>query len=126
MACSVTLERLQCPITRDLMEDPVIAEDGYTYERSAITRWINDNGTSPLTRIPLRVSELRPNRAVEELIDAYREQSRNPQTTVNIMFITLAKFDSYNNILDIRGATFHSKKCRCTARKSSSHTINFK
>ncbi|CAF1411909.1 unnamed protein product [Adineta ricciae] len=83
MACSVTLERLQCPITRDIMEDPVIAEDGYTYERAAITRWINDKHTSPLTRIPLRVSELRPNRAVKELIDAYREQSQNHQTATS-------------------------------------------
>ncbi|CAF1495564.1 unnamed protein product [Adineta ricciae] len=69
MACSVTLERLQCPITRDIMEDPVIAEDGYTYD--------------PLTRTPLRVSELRPNRAVKELIDAYREQSQNHQTATS-------------------------------------------
>lgn len=28
-----------CPITTEVMDDPVIAADGYTYERSAIEEW---------------------------------------------------------------------------------------
>merc|ERR1719387_2257574 len=28
-----------CPITHDAMRDPVICQDGYTYERQAITDW---------------------------------------------------------------------------------------
>lgn len=28
-----------CPITQDLMDDPVVAADGYTYERDAIQEW---------------------------------------------------------------------------------------
>lgn len=28
-----------CPITFELMIDPVIASDGHTYERSAIEKW---------------------------------------------------------------------------------------
>ncbi|CAF1554916.1 unnamed protein product, partial [Adineta ricciae] len=34
--------------------------DGHTYERSAIVRWVNEHGTSPLTRQPLNVDELQP------------------------------------------------------------------
>jgi len=30
--------------------DPVVAEDGHTYERSAITHWLVSHDTSPLTR----------------------------------------------------------------------------
>uniref|UniRef100_A0A7S2D790 U-box domain-containing protein n=1 Tax=Octactis speculum TaxID=3111310 RepID=A0A7S2D790_9STRA len=33
---------LCCPITRDLLVDPVTAADGETYERSAIERWLAD------------------------------------------------------------------------------------
>ena len=29
-----------CPITHDLIRDPVVLADGFTYERSAIERWI--------------------------------------------------------------------------------------
>eukprot|EP01087_Luapelamoeba_hula_P009768 TRINITY_DN2554_c0_g2_i1.p1 TRINITY_DN2554_c0_g2~~TRINITY_DN2554_c0_g2_i1.p1 ORF type:complete len:512 (+),score=119.30 TRINITY_DN2554_c0_g2_i1:160-1695(+) len=39
-----------CPITQDIMVDPVCAEDGYTYEREAIMQWVRSKGTSPITR----------------------------------------------------------------------------
>jgi len=32
--------QMLCPISCELMRDPVIAADGHTYERAAITRWI--------------------------------------------------------------------------------------
>ena len=38
-----------CPITGEVFQDPVMTMDGHTYERSAITRWLQDNDTSPLT-----------------------------------------------------------------------------
>ena len=43
-------ERFVCPITRDYFCDPVRAEDGFLYERAAFVKWINKDGTSPLTR----------------------------------------------------------------------------
>lgn len=44
------LERLTCPITQSLFRNPVIASDGHTYDRSAITEWHAQNPTSPITR----------------------------------------------------------------------------
>jgi hypothetical protein len=38
---SLTPEELSCPITFKLMTDPVVAEDGQTYQRQAIEQWIN-------------------------------------------------------------------------------------
>ena len=38
-----------CPITHELMRDPVSTVDGLTYERSAIETWLATNDTSPLT-----------------------------------------------------------------------------
>jgi hypothetical protein len=34
-------EELSCPICFKLMTDPVVAEDGQTYQRQAIEEWIN-------------------------------------------------------------------------------------
>jgi hypothetical protein len=34
-------EELSCPITFKLMTDPVVAEDGQTYQRQAIEEWIS-------------------------------------------------------------------------------------
>ncbi|MEI6529720.1 MAG: U-box domain-containing protein [Candidatus Falkowbacteria bacterium] len=43
--------RFLCPITLDIMFDPVLAADGRNYERSAIERWLREhNNTSPFTR----------------------------------------------------------------------------
>jgi tetratricopeptide (TPR) repeat protein len=39
-----------CPITHEIMKDPVIASDGHTYERSAIKKWRRNNEASPITR----------------------------------------------------------------------------
>ncbi len=39
-----------CPITQEVMTDPVIASDGQTYERKSITEWLSrGNRRSPLT-----------------------------------------------------------------------------
>jgi hypothetical protein len=37
---TVDLEELSCPISMQLMTDPVVADDGHTYERHAIEAWI--------------------------------------------------------------------------------------
>lgn len=40
-----------CPITKEIMNDPVIALDGHTYQRDAIQAWFDTgNNTSPMTR----------------------------------------------------------------------------
>ena len=36
-----------CPITNEIMKDPVIAYDGYTYEKSAIIGYLRKHGHSP-------------------------------------------------------------------------------
>eukprot|EP00854_Cymbomonas_tetramitiformis_P005035 gene5035-6136_t len=62
---------LLCPITQDVMEDPVIADDGYTYERSAIEHWFarcRGHPTSPMTNEQLRSNNLIPNRIVKSMI----------------------------------------------------------
>ena len=49
-----------CPITQELPVDPVIAEDGLTYERKDIEQWLGQSGTSPMTRAAMG-SRLTPN-----------------------------------------------------------------
>ena len=42
-------ESFKCPITQEIMRDPVMCSDGHSYERSAIERWFQHNSTSPVT-----------------------------------------------------------------------------
>ena len=63
-----------CPITLELMCDPVMDANGYTYERSAIERsLVNRPGICPLTneRYLYAGARLIPNRAVRDMIDAF-------------------------------------------------------
>ena len=57
-----------CPITQELMTDPVIGPDGCTYDRKAIMAWLTKNKCSPMTRIPMNASQLVPNRALRDMI----------------------------------------------------------
>ena len=41
---------LTCPITKSIMYDPVVAEDGIIYEHDAIVKWFSVNNTSPSMR----------------------------------------------------------------------------
>ena len=43
-----------CPISREVMRDPVIAPDGHSYERAQLEAWLVVKRTSPLTqqRVP--------------------------------------------------------------------------
>ncbi|XP_059461057.1 U-box domain-containing protein 35-like [Corylus avellana] len=50
-----------CPIIKDVMDDPCVAADGYTYDRKAIEFWLEANNTSPMTNMPLLDKNLIPN-----------------------------------------------------------------
>ena len=73
-------DELRCPITKELMVDPVIAADGHTYERSAIERVFADkpsgeNPMSPVTGLVLSSRSLIPNIAIRSQCMDYRQGS---------------------------------------------------
>lgn len=51
-----------CPISLQIMRDPVVLSSGITYERDAIERWLfsNNNRTCPLTKQPIGVEDIEP------------------------------------------------------------------
>jgi len=57
-----------CPITKHIMSDPVIAADGFTYERAAIEQWFRSHNTSPQTKLELPNTGLIPNHALKSII----------------------------------------------------------
>ena len=66
--------RFECPLSLDIMEDPVIAEDGYSYEKEEIVNWIKlseDKGnpiTSPITGDNMGKT-LIPNTVLKDIIE---------------------------------------------------------
>jgi hypothetical protein len=60
-----------CPITQEVMRDPVVASDGFSYERTSILWWINTYHTSPMTRGELS-SAVYPNQVLRTMISEWK------------------------------------------------------
>ena len=67
-----------CPITFEVMIDPVIASDGYTYERHAIVHWVHKKRkkTSPTTNADLESFGLIPNYNLRSQISEWQQGKR--------------------------------------------------
>ncbi|WOG82264.1 hypothetical protein DCAR_0101427 [Daucus carota subsp. sativus] len=64
-----------CPIFQDVMKDPCIAADGFTYEADAIKGWLNSgHKTSPMTNLQLDHCDLLPNSALYYAIQEWEQQ----------------------------------------------------
>jgi U-box domain len=57
-----------CPLTLSIMYDPVLDQEGNSFERSAILAYLKDHSISPLSRKPLHPGRIIPNHALRELI----------------------------------------------------------
>ena len=69
-----------CPITAEIMTDPVSTMDGFTYEREAITEWLRTKDISPKTGAKLESKALIPNHLVRSLLRAFNEAGVAPST----------------------------------------------
>ncbi|KAI3429092.1 RING-type E3 ubiquitin transferase, partial [Psidium guajava] len=64
----------RCPISLELMKDPVIVSTGQTYERSCIEKWLEEgHGTCPKTQQALISTSLTPNYVLRSLIAQWCE-----------------------------------------------------
>ena len=62
-----------CPITTEVMIDPVMAADGHAYERTAIERWLATKSTSPMTGEALEHTFLSPSHMVRRQIREWQQ-----------------------------------------------------
>lgn len=61
-----------CPILQEIMDDPQIAADGFSYEHIAIKMWIDRHNVSPVTKLRLQNKTLTPNHALRSAIKDWR------------------------------------------------------
>ena len=65
-----------CPITHELMQDPVIAVDGHSYSRVPIERWFRNHDTSPMTNEQLTSIQVVPNHTLRKEIEDWQDQNQ--------------------------------------------------
>ncbi|XP_028784721.1 U-box domain-containing protein 21 [Neltuma alba] len=68
----------RCPITLDLMRDPVTLSTGITYDRDSIEKWVESgNRTCPVTNQPLISFDMIPNHAIRRMIQDWCVEHRS-------------------------------------------------
>jgi hypothetical protein len=82
--------------TESVMEFPVIAEDGYTYERDEILKWLKKSDKSPTTGAFLKNTNLTENNTLRSQINQWMEfkvkQHANDKLSLNAL-----RLDFFNN-----------------------------
>ncbi|KAA8534041.1 hypothetical protein F0562_031558 [Nyssa sinensis] len=74
-------DEYRCPISLDLMRDPVIVASGHTYDRNSIAQWINSgHHTCPKSGQKLIHMALIPNYALKSLIHQWCQENNIPIT----------------------------------------------
>lgn len=63
-----------CPILQEIMDDPQIAADGFSYEHIAIKKWIERHDVSPVTKLRLQNKTLTPNIVLRSAIKDWRSR----------------------------------------------------
>ncbi|KAG4128010.1 hypothetical protein ERO13_D10G251000v2 [Gossypium hirsutum] len=72
-------DEFRCPISLDLMKDPVIVASGHTYDRSSIAQWINTGHyTCPKSGQRLIHMALIPNYALKSLVHQWCQENNIP------------------------------------------------
>lgn len=64
-----------CPILQEVMKNPHVAADGFSYELEAIEEWLNtQRDTSPMTNLRLKHKFLTPNHTLRSLIQEWNRR----------------------------------------------------
>jgi hypothetical protein len=66
-------DKFKCPISKQILTDPVVASDGFTYERAHLERWIEEKGSiSPMTNERLNFPFSYPNVSLLWVIEQFQ------------------------------------------------------
>ncbi|XP_065880946.1 U-box domain-containing protein 44 [Euphorbia lathyris] len=89
-----------CPLTKQVMRDPVTSENGQTFEREAIERWFRECRESgkklvcPLTQKELKSAELKPSIALRNTIEEWTARNEAVQLDMTRRSLNLSSPES--------------------------------
>ncbi|KAE8686084.1 U-box domain-containing protein 3 [Hibiscus syriacus] len=107
-----------CPLSLELMTDPVIVASGQTYDRTSIQKWL-DSGLSicPMTRQTLKHRNLIPNHTVKAMVANWCDE-KSLQLSDNTGHAKLVPISSPSNHITSQDLT-HTDSFHCFANRIS-------
>ncbi|XP_045826106.1 U-box domain-containing protein 25-like [Trifolium pratense] len=126
----------RCPISLDLLEDPVTLTTGQTYDRSSIEKWISaGNFTCPVTMQKLHDLSFVPNHTLRHLIDQWLQlgsqyhPSTNNSATIDYLASLKNNLESHDSTLETKFKALEKIKVLsdeyCSFRKSCFQQLSF-
>ncbi|XP_052202303.1 U-box domain-containing protein 44 [Diospyros lotus] len=112
-----------CPLTKQIMRDPVTLENGQTFEREAIEKWFKECRESgrrlvcPLTLKELKSTELNPSIALRNTIEEWN--ARNEAAQLDMAHRSLSPGSSENDIMQ----SLKFVQLLCQKSRSNRHVI---
>ncbi|KAK9270849.1 hypothetical protein L1049_026435 [Liquidambar formosana] len=112
-----------CPLTKQVMRDPVTLENGQTFEREAIEKWFKECKESgrklvcPLTLKELRSTELNPSIALRNTIEEWTARNESVQLDMARRSLSLGSSES-----DIMRALNYVQYI-CQKSRSNKHVV---
>lgn len=79
-------ESLLCPIFKQLFKEPVVAQDGHTYELKAIKQWLDNKKRSPMTNKEMDDAKLTPNYLVKFIVSEFHDKHVSDQIFTEALF----------------------------------------
>lgn len=116
-------ESFLCPLTKQIMRDPVTLESGATFEREAILKWFKESDSSgrslvcPVTRKELSSTELNPSIALRNTIDEWMH--RNEAAKLDVARKSLTSENSEHDTLQALEYVVEI----CQRSRSSRHVV---
>jgi hypothetical protein len=105
---------MECTLSHQIFDDPVIADDNHTYERAYIEGYFascKGRVISPLTNEPLANTQLRPNLQLRKVVEAYVEfEVRKARARLGVSVAPLPTNDDDDDGVAIVGAVTRAER----------------
>ena len=82
-------ETLTCPITHQIFCYPITINDGHTYELRAISEWLKNHNTSPITNEQIIITNVKPNYLIINLVENYLKKIRIKHNIQNMILTNM-------------------------------------
>ena len=73
-----------CPITKLEMSNPYVGTDHQSYEKYAISQWLDNHSRSPVTREPMQMHCVVPDYSMSRIIASMKEFAISDKVIANI------------------------------------------
>ncbi|KAM1095880.1 hypothetical protein EV1_010747 [Malus domestica] len=128
-------KEFRCPISGELMADPVVLATGETFDRPFIQRWFNEgHRTCPQTKQVISHTVLTPNHLVREMVSQWCREHEielpKPVQDIDEQLVTNADRGCLNSLLEKMSSSLSDQKAaakqlRLLTKRSSSFRALF-